>query len=185
MTRTTVIAAVGACYLALAGSAWGQGLQLSSPDIAAGGTIKPAQVYKGFGCTGGDISPALTWSGLPAGSKSIAVTMYDPDAPTGSGWWHWVIYDIPPSLVGLAEGAGNPRSRAAPRGSLEGRTDFGTMAYGGPCPPPGPAHHYILTVYALNVARLPVPRDASAALIGFMIHGHTLAKGTLTGLYGR
>ena len=183
--RTKTIPAVAAVFLTLAGSAWGQEIRLSSPDIAEGGTIKAAQVFKGFGCDGGNISPALAWSGVPAGTKSLALTMYDPDAPTGSGWWHWVLYDIPPSLVRLPEGAGNPRSHAAPRGSVEGRTDFGTDAYGGPCPPPGAPHHYILTLYALNVARLPVPSDASAALIGFMIHAHTLGKGTLTGLYGR
>jgi Raf kinase inhibitor-like YbhB/YbcL family protein len=171
--------------LLAAGAARAQEMRLTSPDIAQGGTIKAAQVYKGFGCDGGNRSPALAWSGAPAGTKSFAVTMYDPDAPTGSGWWHWVIYDIPPNVTGLAEGAGNPYSPAAPRGSVEGRTDFGTTAYGGPCPPPGPAHHYILTVYALNVPRLSVPNNASAALIGFTIHAHTLAKGILTGLYGR
>jgi len=185
MRRTAIAAVLGAGVMAASGPASAQEMRLSSPDIAPGGTIKPAQVYKGFGCSGGNVSPALAWSGAPAGTRSFAVTMYDPDAPTGSGWWHWVIYDIPPTATGLAEGAGNPRSRAAPRGAVEGRTDFGTAGYGGPCPPPGPAHHYIITVYALNVPRLEVPRNASAALIGFNIHAHTLGKASLTGLYGR
>ncbi len=184
MWRTAIAAMLASCVVA-AGTARAEQLSLTSPDIAQGGTIKSEQVYKGFGCNGGNVSPALEWRGAPAATKSFAVTMYDPDAPTGSGWWHWVIYDIPPTATGLPKGAGNPRSHAAPKGSVEGRTDFGTAAYGGPCPPPGSPHHYILTLYALDAPRLAVPKNASAALIGFNIHAHTLAKATLTGLYGR
>jgi len=114
-----------------------------------------------MGCNGQNISPALNWSNAPAGTKSFAVTAYDPDAPTGSGWWHWVMYNIPADATGLVAGAGNGRN--APRGSQEGRTDFGSKGYGGPCPPAGDKpHHYHFTVFALKVDKLDVPGDATA-----------------------
>lgn len=171
---------------ALAATAAAQaGFTLSSSSLE-GGTFAPAQVYDGFGCTGGNRSPALSWSGAPAGTESFAITMYDPDAPSGSGWWHWILFDIPPAATDLAEGAGAPGSTAAPGGSVAGPNDFGSTGYGGPCPPAGSgAHHYQITVFALDVAKLDVPKDASAALIGFNLNAHALARARLTVPFSR
>jgi len=110
--------------------------KLASPTIAPGSTLTDAQVANTFGCSGKNISPALTWSGAPAGTRSFAFTLYDPDAPTGSGWWHWVVYDIPATANGLLEGAGTADGARLPSGSKQGHTDFGTPGFGGACPPP-------------------------------------------------
>jgi Raf kinase inhibitor-like YbhB/YbcL family protein len=158
---------------------------LTSPDVTAGGKIADAQVFSGFGCKGGNVSPQLAWSGAPAGTRSFALLMYDPDAPTGSGWWHWVLYNIPASVTSLAAGAGDPHKNLLPAGALQGRTDFGTPGYGGPCPPPGKAHHYHLWLYALKVERLDVPADATAAYIGFNVRSQALGRAQLMGVYGR
>ena len=158
---------------------------LTSPDIAEGKTIAAAQVFNQFGCTGGNISPALSWSNAPAGTKSFALLMHDPDAPTGSGWWHWVVYNIPASVSSLPAGAGDPKKSLLPGGALQARTDYGAAEYGGPCPPPGKPHRYFLRLYALKVARLEVPADASAALVGFNVNAAALGKAELMGLYGR
>jgi hypothetical protein len=139
-------------------------------------------------CTGGNLSPALSWSGAPAATKSLAVTIYDPDAPTGSGWWHWVVFNIPPGTTSLPKGAGDVKKKLMPKGAIQSRTDFGADGYGGPCPPPGDKpHHYQITVFAVDVDKLPDAKNdtASAALVGFDLHFHTLAKATLTGVYGR
>jgi hypothetical protein len=169
-------------------AAQAQTMTLTSPDIKDGGTIANQQVFKGFGCTGDNISPALSWSGAPANTKSFAVSIYDPDAPTGSGWWHWVVYNIPAGTTSLPKDAGDPSKGLMPKGAVQSRTDFGSTGYGGPCPPPGDKpHHYRITVFALDVNQLPNAKGdaASAALVGFDINFHTLAKATLTGLYGR
>lgn len=160
--------------------------QLSSSDIAADTTIPSEYVYNGFGCTGPNISPALSWSGAPAETKSFAITMYDPDAPSGSGWWHWIIYNIPTSVTSLPTGAGNSGGPGFPAGARHGMTDFGAALYGGPCPPVGHGvHHYVFTVHALSVATLDVPENATSALIGFVINGNVLGTANFTGLYGR
>jgi Raf kinase inhibitor-like YbhB/YbcL family protein len=169
-----------------AGGARAQTFTVSSPDVSEGGTIASAQVYKGFGCTGDNVSPELSWSGAPAGTKSFALTVYDPDAPTGSGWWHWLIVNIPSAVTKLTKNAGSPTAKLGPKSSLQTRTDFGTPGYGGPCPPKGDApHHYIFTVFALDTDKLPVEAKASAAFVGFNLHFHTLGKATLTATYGR
>lgn len=156
---------------------------LTSTDVHAGQTIATAQVFKGMGCTGGNISPALAWRDAPPKTKSFALTMYDPDAPTGSGWWHWVVYNIPASVTQLATGAA---SRGLPAGSVQGNTDFGTPGYGGPCPPTGDKpHHYVFTLYALDVDKLDLPATATAAYIGFNLNAHSLGKATLIALYRR
>lgn len=155
-----------------------------SADIESNRTLKPTQVYQGFGCTGGNLSPQLEWSGAPAGTRSFAVTVYDPDAPTGSGWWHWVAYDIPVSTNRVETGAGKPGG--LPPGVRQARNDYGTPDFGGACPPPGDKpHRYIVTVHALKVDKLGVPVDASPALVGYMLNANGLATATLTGLYGR
>jgi Raf kinase inhibitor-like YbhB/YbcL family protein len=158
---------------------------LTSPDIKAGGTVPMMHVYQGNGCTGQNISPALEWHNLPPGTGSIAVTCYDPDAPTGSGWWHWVVYDIPFRANGLPRGAGNAGGDL-PQGAMQGRNDYGETGYGGPCPPPGDKpHRYVFTAYAVKVGRLELPRDPSCAMIGFMINANKLAEGSFTASFGR
>jgi Raf kinase inhibitor-like YbhB/YbcL family protein len=158
--------------------------RLTAPDLVSRGRIALSHVFNGMECNGQNTSPALEWANAPAGTKSFAVTMYDPDAPTGSGWWHWVMYNIPASTTGLVAGAGNGRN--APRGSAQGTTDFGTKGYGGPCPPVGyKPHHYYITVFALKVDRLDVPGNATAAYVGFNLNGNKLATARVTGLYGR
>jgi Raf kinase inhibitor-like YbhB/YbcL family protein len=171
-----------------AGSARGDSLTVTSADIKEGATIAGDQVFKGFGCTGNNVSPALSWSGAPSGTKSFAVSIYDPDAPTGSGWWHWVVFNIPANVTSLPKGAGDVKKKLMPKGAIQSRTDFGSDGYGGPCPPQGDKpHHYQITVFAVDVDKLPDAKDhnASAALVGFDLHFHTLAKTTLTGFYGR
>lgn len=158
--------------------------RLTTPDLVSRGRIAVSHVFNGMGCNGQNLSPALEWTNPPAGTKSFAVTMYDPDAPTGSGWWHWVMYNIPASTTGLVTGAGNGRN--APRGSEQGRTDFGSKGYGGPCPPVGDKpHHYHITVFALKVDKLDVPGDATAAYVGFNLNANKLGTVRVTGLYGR
>lgn len=176
----------GGALLATSIAASAGGFELSSPGIQPGSTLTEAQVFNGFGCSGKNISPALNWRGAPAGTKSFAVTVYDPDAPTGSGWWHWVAYNVPATATGLAEGAGTADGQALPAGTVQGRTDFGAPGFGGACPPPGDKpHRYRFTVYALKTEKIEVPPDASAALVGFMIHANQLAKASFTAKYGR
>ncbi len=136
----------------------------------------------GFGCDGGNRSPHLRWSGAPEGTKSFALHCYDPDAPTGSGFWHWVVVNIPANVTELPLGAGNPGG-ALPAGALQTRTDFGQPGYSGPCPPPGDPHHYIFTIFAVGAEQLQVNADTSAAVVGFQLHFNTLEKATLTGLF--
>ncbi len=158
--------------------------KVSAPDLELKGRVTAAHVFNGMGCTGQNISPALNWSNAPAGTKSFAVTAYDPDAPTGSGWWHWVMYNIPATATGLAPGAGNGRD--APRGSQQGNTDFGSKGYGGPCPPVGDKpHHYHFTVFALKVDKLDVPGNATSAMIGYNLNANKLATARVTALYAR
>ena len=173
--------------LIVSGTASGQGrFHLTSTDVHQGRRIAAAQVFQGMGCTGNNVSPALSWSGAPAGTKSFALTVYDPDAPTGSGWWHWVVYNIPANVTSLASNAGDASKNLLPAGATQGNTDFGTTGYGGPCPPAGDKpHHYIFTIYALNTEKLDIPANATAAYVGFNIHGHQLGKETLTALYSR
>ena len=139
----------------------------------------------GFGCAGENKSPHLTWSGAPAGTKSFAVTCYDPDAPTGSGFWHWLVVNIPANVTELALGAGS-KGGTLPAGSLQTRTDYGFAGYGGPCPPEGDhPHRYLFTVFAVGVDSLPVKADTPAAQIGFNLHFNTLAKAAIMGLFRR
>ena len=159
---------------------------LESTEVRHSGRMAEAQVYNGFGCNGGNVSPSLTWRDPPSGTKSFAVTMYDPDAPTGSGWWHWVVFNIPPSTTSLPAGAGDASGAKLPQGAIQGRTDFGSPGYGGPCPPQGDRpHRYVFTVHALKVDRIDADANASAAMVGFMLNANRLGKVTLTGTYGR
>jgi Raf kinase inhibitor-like YbhB/YbcL family protein len=158
---------------------------LTSTDFTEGTTLANTQVFNEFGCKGANVSPALAWSGAPAGTQSFALLMHDPDAPTGSGWWLWIVYNIPPDTSALPAGAGDPKKGQMPTGAVQGRNDYGNVGYGGPCPPPGTPHHYNFKLYALKVAKLEVPQGASAALIGFNVRAQALAEAQLTGMYGR
>lgn len=168
----------------IASNSFAQGFTLTSPDIS--GQLSQQQVYSGFGCKGQNVSPELNWHGAPENTKSFAVTVYDPDAPTGSGWWHWVIFNIPARVSSLKSGAGNLKANIAPEGSIQSITDFGNAGYGGACPPKGDrAHRYIFTVYALDTAKLDLGSQSSPALTGFVINKHTLAKASIIAYYSR
>ncbi len=167
-----------------AGSAVAFDLTSPDKDIKTGRPMTKVQEYSGFGCSGDNLSPALEWKNPPAGTKSFAVTVYDPDAPTGSGWWHWIVYDIPAAATGLPAGAGVLAN--LPDGAKQGRNDYGEHKFGGACPPAGDRpHHYVFTVYALKVDKLKVPDDASAALIGYNIRANRLGLAKLTTTYSR
>jgi Raf kinase inhibitor-like YbhB/YbcL family protein len=157
---------------------------LKSKDMS--GQLNDAQVYSGMDCTGKNISPSLSWSNAPQGTKSFAVTVYDPDAPTGSGWWHWIIFNIPASTSELKADAGNPEKMLAPKGSVQSMTDFGKPGFGGACPPKGDkAHRYIFTLYALDVDTLPLNEKTLPPLAGFMLNRHAIAKAAIMAYYGR
>ncbi|WP_338110280.1 YbhB/YbcL family Raf kinase inhibitor-like protein [Rhizobium quercicola] len=156
---------------------------MTSTSMSEGGRLSSAQIFKGFGCDGGNTSPQLSWSGAPAGTKSFAVTAYDPDAPTGSGWWHWNIVNIPVGETRLAASASG--TEALPKGAVELKNDYGSVGFGGACPPSGVVHRYIFSVHALNVEALDLPKDASNALAGFMIGSTTIATARLTAVYNR
>ncbi|PHM20194.1 MAG: YbhB/YbcL family Raf kinase inhibitor-like protein [Curvibacter sp. PD_MW3] len=186
MTRTLLSAALLGAALLASPLAQAKGFKLSSPDIKAGGKMPASFEFNGFGCSGENKSPALKWSGAPKDAKSFAVTVYDPDAPTGSGWWHWMVINIPADVTELPGNAGTPDSSTLPKGATQSRIDYGVKAWGGVCPPQGDKpHRYIFTVHALKVDKLDVPADATAALTGFMINANSLAKASFTAKYGR
>jgi Raf kinase inhibitor-like YbhB/YbcL family protein len=172
--------------LGSAASSLAADFRLSSPSIKEQGKIAEEHVFAGFGCKGGNVSPELRWDHAPKETKSFAVTVYDPDAPTGSGWWHWLIFNIPPSVTTLPRNAGKPDGSGAPPGSVQSTTDFGQPGYGGPCPPAGDKpHRYVFTVYALKVDQLPLKADAAGAMVGFYLNQNKLATASVTALYGR
>ncbi len=157
---------------------------LSSPQVK-NGTIATNQVYNNFGCKGKNISPSLEWKNPPEGTQSFAITMFDVDAPTGSGWWHWIVYNIPASTSSLVLGAGNDPKKL-PKGAVQSINDFGFIGFGGPCPPIGAKpHHYIFTIYALNVETMDLPATTMPAAVGFNIHMHMIDKATFTATYSR
>lgn len=157
------------------------GFFLSSADIK--GQIGKNQVFNSFGCTGRNISPQLSWGNAPADTKSFAVTMYDPDAPTGSGWWHWVVFNIDKSVDNLKTGVS---TKAMPAGTIESASSYGIKGFGGACPPKGDkAHRYIVTVFALDTEKIEQDADARPELIGFFINSHVIAKASIMAYYGR
>jgi Raf kinase inhibitor-like YbhB/YbcL family protein len=161
----------------------GTSLALQSTDFAPGGNIPLGCVYDGFGCHGGNASPALTWNHPPAGTRSFALLMFDPDAH--GGWWHWAVFDIPAGVSSLRAGAGDPARHLLPMGAIQVRNDWGAMGYGGPCPPPGAPHHYRLMLYALSVAKLGLGEGATAAQVAAKVQAEALAQAQIVGLYGR
>ncbi len=157
--------------------------QLSSPDMSPNQPLAAEFVFNGFGCQGGNQSPALRWNTPPAGTRSLAITVYDPDAPTGSGWWHWQVVNLPASTRELPR---NASVSGLPAGAVQTRTDFGQPGYGGACPPPGHGRHrYQFTVWALSSEQLPLNAEASGAMTGYMLRQHALGQASLTVKYAR
>jgi Raf kinase inhibitor-like YbhB/YbcL family protein len=153
---------------------------LTSEDLSAGGTLPDAQVYER-----GNTSPHLAWSGFPAQTKSFAVTCYDPDAPTGGGFWHWIVYDLPVGATELPTGAGTGDKDGMPDEAIHARNDYGTRDFGGAAPPKSdPPHRYFFVVHALDVESLDVDAEASANVVGFSVTAHTLARAILVSSFG-
>ena len=146
------------------------------------GQLTKKQEFNGFGCSGENISPQLSWENAPKGTKSFAITVYDPDAPTGSGWWHWVVFDIPSNKTTLTSGFGNSDSKEA----IQSITDYGKTGFGGACPPVGDkAHRYIFTVHALDIETLGLDKNTNAATVGYYINSHSIAKASIISYYNR
>jgi Raf kinase inhibitor-like YbhB/YbcL family protein len=162
-------------------SASAQTFTLKSNDL--GGQMTQKQFANGFGCTGANVSPELHWENVPAGTQAFAVTMYDKDAPTGSGFWHWVVYNIPANVTSLKADAGNFSGKNLPDSAVNGGNDGNAPGFIGACPPPGEAHQYLITVYALK-SKLKLDKNASAAYIGFMIHFNTIGQASIVA-YGQ
>ncbi len=157
---------------------------LTSDDLGGQFTLK--QVYDKFDCGGENISPHLVWKNAPEGTRSFAVTMFDPDAPTGSGWWHWLVFNIPADVHELPAGAGNPQLKLLPPEVVQSINDYGEYGYGGPCPPKGDkAHRYIITVYALKTDKLDLNKDSRPATVGFYLNRYALAKASIMAYYQR
>ena len=172
--RHLILAALLTSNSALAGS-----LTLASTDIANGKFMAKAQEFQGFGCSGGNQSPQLSWTGAPEGTAAFAILVHDADAPTGSGWWHWQLVNIPKNVTSL------PAGSMAPAGSQQMNNDYGVKGFGGACPPSKHGvHHYKFTVYALS-QKLELPENASGALTGYMVNAHALGSSTIEALYKR
>ncbi|CAI1858116.1 YbhB/YbcL family Raf kinase inhibitor-like protein [Serratia fonticola] len=166
-------------------SAMADRLKLSSTDITHGKEMSQSQEFQGFGCNGKNLSPQLSWSGAPEGTEAFAVLAYDPDAPTGSGWWHWQVVNIPKDITHLPTGVGDAGKKLLPAGSIQMNNDFGQRGFGGACPPEQHGmHRYQFTVYALS-QKLDLPENASGALTGYMVHAHSLGSSTIEALYKR
>lgn len=176
MNRNIVTAAL---FMLMAPLASAQQFQLTSQDVRQGQEMGADFVQNGSGCTGGDISPQLSWKGAPSGTKSFAITMYDPDAPTGSGWWHWSVVNIPATVHSIVRDGGARSGANLPAGAVQGRTDFARPGYGGACPPLGDTHRYRFKVWALKVDKLDIDTEMSAAQIGYMLGANALGSAEL------
>jgi Raf kinase inhibitor-like YbhB/YbcL family protein len=190
--RRPVPAALVAGILAAAGLAIGPAtatspMALTSPAFSRGATIPDWAAYRGCAVSAVNRSPALAWRGAPARTKGFALTLFDPDAPTGHGFYHWLLFNIPAGVTHVKANAGDPASPAAVRGAVQGHSDFGSAGYGGPCPPPGARpHHYVFTVSALDIAKLPgLSAATTAPQLEAAMSGHVLARGVLVGRFGR
>jgi Raf kinase inhibitor-like YbhB/YbcL family protein len=158
---------------------------VESDDVAHDEMMSENQVFDDWGMTGGNISPSLRWSGFPAETKSFAVTCFDPDAPTGSGFWHWIVLDIPASVTELETGAAGTDSSGLPEGAFHVRNDYGTKDFGGAAPPKGDSpHRYVFAVHALDVDSLDVNDEISPAVAGFNLRFHTIGRAVLVPVYG-
>ena len=162
--------------LMFAASAFAQTFTLKTNEI--GGQATNKQMLNVYGCTGENQSPQLYWENAPAGTQAFAVTMYDKDAPTGSGFWHWVVFNIPSNITELKSGAGDITKNLMPEGVIQSNSDGGRPGYGGPCPQPGLAHMYLITIYALKT-KLTLDKNTTPAIVGLMINNNLLAKASL------
>jgi Raf kinase inhibitor-like YbhB/YbcL family protein len=157
---------------------------LTSKDL--GGQATKTEEFGGFGCTGKNQSPQLGWSNAPEGTKSFAITMFDPNAPTGSGWWHWIVFDIDANINELVTNAGNIALTLAPKEAIQSVTNYGVAGYGGPCPPEGHGlHQYIITVHALKTNKLGLDANANPAVVGYYLWMNTIAKASIVTYYQR
>ncbi len=183
MYRKILLCTVSAIFSV---SVFAGSLTLSSKDIKNGESMGKAQEFTDFGCEGGNTSPHLSWSNPPEGTKSFALMVFDRDAPTGSGWWHWQVVNIPANITELSTGAGASDNSKMPTGSAQIENDYGYKGFGGACPPQGHGvHHYTFTVHALKIDKLALPENASAALAGYMINANTIETATIEALYER
>lgn len=181
--RNAILKLVLPVSAVLSGAAWADSFQLTSTDISHGKFMASAQEFTGFGCSGGNLSPQLSWTGAPSGTEAFAVFAYDPDAPTGSGWWHWQLVNIPKETTSLAADVGNPSKNLTPAGSVSTKNDYGATGFGGACPPKGHGNHrYQFTVYALS-RKINLPDGASGALTGYIVKANTIASSTIEALY--
>jgi Raf kinase inhibitor-like YbhB/YbcL family protein len=156
------------------------GIIVKSSSFANGSSIPSKHIFNGFGCSGDNISPQLSWSNIPPETKGFAITAYDPDAPSGSGWWHWSVVNIPTTTLSIPEGV--DFGLISPKIS-QGKTDFGTSGFSGPCPPPNGPHRYIFTVFAMKVDHLPIDGTEMPAYVGFLIHANKISSGEIIGIY--
>lgn len=177
MLRTTYLAIALTVSVSVI-PAYADSFQLTSTTIAEGQQLDAAQVFQGFGCEGGNTAPDLAWSGAPEGTESFAITVYDPDAPTGSGWWHWFAFNIPGDVTELPVGG------TVPDGTIELANDYGTTGFGGACPPPGEVHRYQFTVHALGTV-LEIDDSVSNALAGFIVNANSISSASITAVYSR
>jgi Raf kinase inhibitor-like YbhB/YbcL family protein len=162
------------------------GIELTSDDVEHGGRVPSLHHADSMGMTGGNVSPHLRWAGAPEATRSYAVTCFDPDAPTGSGFWHWVVFDIPASVTELPQGAGSGDMKGLPAGAVHARNDGGTLDYMGAAPPEGDGdHRYVFAVHAVGKPQLGVDSSASPAVVGFNLTFNTLARGVMIVHYGR
>ena len=149
-----------------------------SPTLKNNETLPMEQVYKGYGCSGGNRAPEISWTNAPINTKSYAIICHDPDAPRPNGWYHWLMVNIPLNV--------NSYKGSVPTGALETVTDFNTTGYGGACPPVGHGiHRYNFTVYALDVEKLDVTKDSKPMDVENLVKSHAVAKSTITGLFER
>ena len=160
--------------------------KLFSTNIEQGATINNKHVFNGFGCAGKNLSPQLSWAGAPLGTKGYALTVYDPDAPTGSGWWHWVLINIPANYTSLPINFGEKNQFKLEDNITQVKNDFGNFNFGGPCPPKGDKpHRYIFTIHALRIDNLELQDSATAAMAGYMINQSTIGKASFTAFFAR
>lgn len=157
-------------------------MRIFSQDFKDGDKMPERHVFNGMGYKGDNLSPHLAWDDAPVDTKSFIVTCYDPDAPTGSGWWHWVVVNIPAEVTMLQQGAGSNATKL-PERAIQTRTDFGQIGYGGAAPPQGASHRYIFTVHAMDVDKIEVDESTSGAMVGFNVHFHVLASASITVIY--
>jgi hypothetical protein len=160
--------------------------KIMSADVKSQSMIENKHVFKGFGCDGGNISPQISWMNAPKETKSFALTVYDPDAPTGSGWWHWLVVNIPANHTSIPANFGSENKFKLKDGIMQVHNDFGVYNFGGPCPPKGDkAHRYIFSIHALKVEKLEIEKSATPALAGFMINQNSLGRASFTAYYKR